>query len=602
MESESVRKIQSWHATERLPRVRVSAFCCLTTALLGYLVMACSATAQERFDWRSYRRSAVDLRLPADTEFEHRQTGLTEEESESYLNLLDAVDIRRQNHWQSQSSPDTAQAEWQRAFYDFATARRKAWLNGKLPLTQQLEDPFRPADESTDDVQTTNHGPDEYHVLDDIRSYPNDYVGHPVVMYGLFESAGTVELLPKITFRSGLTPQPVKLARGVLKSRINGESLAVVDTRGLLTAEKGHLDFDQWPTDKPLPVLIKGWFVKLWGQHPLIFCENLRLITENPHRDLIIQHTVPEQRLLQQESWLYYETLTQLEQSSRLQQQRKANETLRTRIDQLREEIVEKSTHDLANVDTLLAAGTISKEEAEQQRLRISRMLGQRIAKHKQHVENPASFETFVDLFQFPEAWQGKLLSMNGHVQHVVSYPADETLFGHRELHELWLFTDDSQHIPTVVVTPNLPDGFPKDAEIVDRVSVTGCFFKQYVYNSQKDKRIAPLLLAGSVKWHPTESQIQSLVASGDLDPESPLAQNVSGSESSSISRPATLLVGALAVLSMMILVGRSQRERRDRRRLLDRVNENPEFENRVPSDYSAMPELSSDDDIDSLL
>ena len=345
------------------------------------------------FDWRSYRRSAVDLRLPPDIAFEHRKSNLTDDETESYLDLLDAVDVRRQNHWSA--DPDRAQGEWQRAFYDFTSARRKAWLSGNLRLVQRLEDPFRTADEQTTESEPTSTRRGSYTVLDDIRSHPDHYVGHPVVMYGLFEPAETTELLPKVEFRSGLIPQPVQLARGILKSRVDGQSLAVVDTRDLLTAERGRIGFEQWPTDKSLPVLVKGWFVKLWGKYPLIYCESLRLITENPHRDLITEYTIPDQKLLPDEAWLYYETLAQMEQSGRAQQERTAAAVLRERVDLLRQEIVDKSADDLTEVDTRLAGGSITSEEADRLRTRISRMLSQRLARHKKYIENPDSFETF---------------------------------------------------------------------------------------------------------------------------------------------------------------------------------------------------------------
>lgn len=84
-------------------------------------------------------------------------------------------------------------------------------------------------------------------------------------------------------------------------------------------------------------------------------------------------------------------------------------------------------------------------------------------------------------------------------------------MFGGQPLHELWLFTDDSQHNPTVIVTPTLPDEFPRNANDIDSVTVTGCLFKMYVYRSQNESRIAPLLLAGRIDWKPTNDQILAL-------------------------------------------------------------------------------------------
>ena len=189
-------------------------------------------------------------------------------------------------------------------------------------------------------------------------------------------------------------------------------------------------------------------------------------------------------------------------------------------------------------------------------------------------------------MFQHPEFWHGHLVTLQGHVRHVVSYPGDETLFGGRTLHELWLFTDDSQHNPAVIITPELPADFPVNAEIIDRVSVTGCFFKRYIYGSQDATRIAPLLLAGRIHWQPTVDQVQALVADGHLNAKSSRAVKAA-SMSTGIGDSAMILVCFFIILTFMILWGRAQREERDRVRLRKRVNDVPEFDNPLIDDYS---------------
>jgi hypothetical protein len=537
----------------------------------------------------------VDLKVPQGIAFQHGQMGLTVDETESYLDLLDAIDSRRQAHWSS--SPDTAQAEWQKAFYEYASDRRKAWLNGKLPLARELADPFRSAATDTGQAAASRQ---RFSVIKDLQTYPDDYVGRPVVMYGSFTPVRLRDLQPRILAATGLQPQPIRIMQGELKSQIDGRTLAVVDTRGLHTPDQGLLDLDDWPDDRAIPVLVKGWFVKLWGEYPLIHCESLRLMTEAPYRDLIQQYAVQEERILTTESWLYYETLTQLQQTSPVKQRRLAEATLRQRIDNLMTEIRTQSTQDMTALETAHAQGRMDTEEFQRRKNRLLQMVSQRVARYRRHQKDLSTFESFVDLFRYTDEWQGRLLTMQGHVKHVVSYPSDETLFGGRMLHELWLFTDDSQHIPTVIVTPNLPKDFPTTADVIDRVSVTGCCFKRYVYGSQQHDRVAPLLLAGSVQWQPTEDQVLSLVRSGHLSSGSTWAQNVKSRSDSSLGSAAALVFFAIVILIMMALVGRNQRERRDRRRLLDRVNENPEFENRDLDGYSpGLSDMTTDFDPD---
>ena len=143
------------------------------------------------------------------------------------------------------------------------------------------------------------------------------------------------------------------------------------------------------------------------------------------------------------------------------------------------------------------------------------------------------------------------------------------------------------QHNPAVIVTANLPPDFPLEAEILDRVQVTGCFFKRYVYGSQDTVRIAPLILAGTVSWEPTVDQVQALVDAGHLSEDSPRAIRAAAYAGSGIGDSALVFVSIFIVLTLMVLWGRNQREERDRIRLRKRVSVAPEFENPQPAGYS---------------
>jgi hypothetical protein len=267
--------------------------------------------------------------------------------------------------------------------------------------------------------------------------------------------------------------------------------------------------------------------------------------------------------------------------------QQTADAFLKSRLYDLLTEINEKYEADKASLEQDYEMKKLSTSKYELELKRLYYLVHERLRRYREAERNPRQFETYVDLFMNPDVWKGQLVTLRGHVRHVVSYPAKHPEFRGRELHELWLFTDDSQNNPTVVITPSLPADFPVAAELIDQVSVTGCVFKQYVYRGQESRRIAPLVLAGSIQWTPTDSHILSLQESGHLSTGSPLAQRAKLVRSRGPSGTALLLVGFFATLFLMVLWGRAHRDRRNRRNLLDRIAERPEFETSLDGQYS---------------
>jgi hypothetical protein len=160
-------------------------------------------------------------------------------------------------------------------------------------------------------------------------------------------------------------------------------------------------------------------------------------------------------------------------------------------------------------------------------------------------------------------------------------------MFNGQKLHELWFFTDDSQHNPTVIVTPSLPDEFPRNADVVDSVTVTGCLFKMYVYGSQDANRIAPLLLAGRIEWNPTSHQILKLAEGGHLASGSRLLAAAKVNSGRPVSDTMLLLFGFAALLATMTVWGRVQRDRREHQRLMRLVDERPDFRQTSQDVYS---------------
>ncbi|MFM7866220.1 MAG: hypothetical protein ACKPHU_18570, partial [Planctomycetaceae bacterium] len=326
-------------------------------------------------------------------------------------------------------------------------------------------------------------------------------------------------------------------------------------------------------------------FVKLWGTSPLIFAESLKVLSPIPWRSEILDNVVNRRRLTSDESWLYYETLRQLQVTSLPAQRELAAEQQLARMQQLRSELQLRIVADRQSLEEQHQrerAGGAAAEDC-QRRLdeglrRLQRQLNARDARFAGWLKQPSRFPLFVDIFQNPDYWQGRLLTLRGHVRRVMTHAGDPQLFQGQPLHELWLFTEDSQHIPTVVVCPTLPRDFPAGAEVIDSVQVTGCFFKTYVYRAQSETRVAPLLLAGHIEWTPTASQVLSLVRDGDLPADSPLAAQARQKDSERPGDLLVLLTAVLAVLVAMTVWSRVQRDRRERQRVLRLVDEPATF------------------------
>ncbi|MCP4783200.1 MAG: hypothetical protein GY878_06590 [Fuerstiella sp.] len=564
------------------------------------------------FDWTQHSASIADLKFTSAVQFQHGVDFLTTAEEFAYLDLIDAIADQRRLLLRQTSDKSieaggrvsrAGVAAWELAFYEYSRARRRAWENGNLRSRELpsvmpggLPDPFRPQDTGSGGVTADSDAP--FEMLDDIARFPEEYVGRPIVLYGRFTAESIVRIAPDQT--SSVTierdvPRPaarqeVRLLRGSLTSLDGLQPKALIDTRGLMTPLRGRFAYDEWPSAEPvLPVMVKGWVVKQMGGRPLVYCETIRQLSAIPHFELVRQNTVDKHRLRDEETWLYYETLRQLELTSTTLQRDIADDYLQRRIGALMQEVNSKTAQELVRLGQRLKSGSLDDATYRRKKVALQRQLDYRIGRYRRYRENPQSFQTYVDMFQFPDVWHGHLVTLQGHVRHMVTYPSDERFSDgrRRKLHELWLFTDDSQHNPAVIVTANLPPDFPLEAEILDRVQVTGCFFKRYVYGSQDTDRIAPLILAGTVSWEPTVDQVQALVAAGHLSEDSPRAVRAAEYAGSGLGNSALVFVSIFVVLTLMILWGRNQREERDRIRLRKRVSVAPEFENPQPGGYS---------------
>lgn len=112
---------------------------------------------------------------------------------------------------------------------------------------------------------------------------------------------------------------------------------------------------------------------------------------------------------------------------------------------------------------------------------------------------------TFVQLFQQPQEYRGRIVSIRGTVRraHRVSAPANKA--GIAEYYQLWVQPSEHPSDPIVVYALELPKGFPTGMGVTEEVTITGIFFKRWSYKAQDSLRTAPVLLSRSVDWTPSE-------------------------------------------------------------------------------------------------
>jgi hypothetical protein len=108
---------------------------------------------------------------------------------------------------------------------------------------------------------------------------------------------------------------------------------------------------------------------------------------------------------------------------------------------------------------------------------------------------------TYAQLFQQPNQYRGRLVSVSGVVHRanrVKLFPND---FGLKEYYQVWLWPSDNPSSPVVVYCLRLPKGFPTGMEFAEEAKVTGFFFKRWAYQAKDVIRTAPMLLAQTLQW-----------------------------------------------------------------------------------------------------
>jgi len=123
---------------------------------------------------------------------------------------------------------------------------------------------------------------------------------------------------------------------------------------------------------------------------------------------------------------------------------------------------------------------------------------------------------TYVQIFEQPDVYRGRLVSVRGIVRRAHRVPAPKNDLGFDHYYQTWITPQDSPSNVLVVYCLNLPEGFPTGVELEESVELVGFFFKRWVYQAQDKLRTAPVVLAGSLVWQPKPQAVERQV---DDDP-----------------------------------------------------------------------------------
>lgn len=126
----------------------------------------------------------------------------------------------------------------------------------------------------------------------------------------------------------------------------------------------------------------------------------------------------------------------------------------------------------------------------------------------------------FVQLFEQPDVYRGKLVTLSGVIKRSLDYTPPKNEFGIDSYYQIWFRPDGGPNSPIVFYTLDLPDGFPTsrtgdDGEILDlheKATITGFYYRNWAYLAGSQILTAPLVLAKTIRWHQTVEPVREPV------------------------------------------------------------------------------------------
>ena len=217
----------------------------------------------------------------------------------------------------------------------------------------------------------------------------------------------------------------------------------------------------------------------------------------------------------------YYEILKHLQNSSASELKKKAAENRLANIELYRKEAQRIHDFELEKYRQQFDAKSLSAERFAKRKRQAEKELKARLLQYKNFQKQPSTFHSFAMLFRsvdekIPYKYHGKLVTLSGRIQRLISYPARKNRQSIERLYEAWIYTEDSQHNPTVVIMTSKPEGMPEGENIYEYGTVTGIFFKMHIYEDAHGKmRKAPMILAHRLQWKPSAEKETSRWVSG---------------------------------------------------------------------------------------
>jgi len=125
----------------------------------------------------------------------------------------------------------------------------------------------------------------------------------------------------------------------------------------------------------------------------------------------------------------------------------------------------------------------------------------------------------FVQLFDQPDVYRGRLVTVRGTVRQAYRVQAPRNEWGVEGYYVFWLRPAGGPNSPIVVYALELPRGFPelpdkdldgKTLPLEEDVEFHGFFFKRWAYRARGGLHTAPMLLAKVADWTPSATSQQT--------------------------------------------------------------------------------------------
>jgi hypothetical protein len=122
--------------------------------------------------------------------------------------------------------------------------------------------------------------------------------------------------------------------------------------------------------------------------------------------------------------------------------------------------------------------------------------------KHQLNAESTGKVG-FAELFQQPNAFRGKLVTVRGSARRTTYLEAGDNSRGLEGYYRVIVWPEGGPAEPIFVYVLELPKGFPVGEDVRAELQATGFFFKRMVYPAQSEGELrrAPVIMARSVDW-----------------------------------------------------------------------------------------------------